>query len=98
MEESIFLVQPGIYKSLGRNTITINGLALDCTGSTFEFAAFCKGDVTLGIYVDAPESYESMLYFSVFVDGQLLQPREAYRFGGKGKSEFVLARALDEGY
>ncbi len=98
MEESIFLVQPGIYKSQGRNTITINGLALDCTGSTFEFAAFCKGDVTLGIYVDAPEAYENRLYFSVYNDGQLLQPREQYAFGGTGKSEFVIARGLEEGY
>lgn len=98
MEESIFLVQPGMYKSLGRNSFTINGLALDCSGSTFEFAAFCKGDVTLGIYVDAPESYESELYFSVYNDGQLLFPRERYRFGGKGKQEFVLAEDLEEGY
>lgn len=98
MEESIFLVQPGIYKAQGRNSITVNGLALDCTGSTFEFAAFCKGDVTLGIYVDAPEAYENRLYFSVYIDGQLLEPREKYGFGGTRKTEFVLARDLEEGY
>lgn len=98
MEESIFLVQPGIYKSQGRNSITINGLALDCTGSTFEFAAFCKGDVTLGIYVDAPDSYENQLYFTVYNDGQLLGPREKYKFGGTGKREFVIAQDLEEGY
>lgn len=98
MEESIFLVQPGIYKSQGRNSITVNGLALDCTGSTFEFAAFCRGDVTLGIYVDAPEAYENRLYFSVYIDGQLLEPREKFGFGGKRKTELVLARDLEEGY
>ena len=96
MEESIFLVQPGIYKSQGRNSITINGLALDCTGSTFEFAAFCKGDVTLGIYVDAPDSYENQLYFTVYNDGQLLGPREKYKFGGTGKREFVMGLGIQE--
>ena len=54
--------------------------------------------MTLGIYVDAPESYESELYFTVMVDGEVMTPREKYKFGGKGKSEFVIARELDEGY
>ena len=48
--------------------------------------------------MDAPDSYENQLYFTVYNDGQLLGPREKYKFGGTGKREFVIAQDLEEGY
>lgn len=60
----------GSYKTQGRTRTTNKGLSLSHTAASFEFNAYCEGNVKINLSATSiPEESGYGVYFTVFVDG-----------------------------
>ncbi len=84
------------YKTQGRTFIDSKGLALEYTGSSFEFNADCEGDVTVNIELAnmVSEIEDRGIYFTVYVDG-IKQSRMCLY--GTGVHSLTIAKDLAKG-
>lgn len=86
----------GKYKTQGRTDVSAKGLSLSHTATSFEFNAYCKGEIALEINASSiPEESGYGVYFSVYVDNELQRDRIVVK--KNEKQTLVIAEELEEG-
>jgi len=86
----------GKYKTQGRTDVSAKGLSLSHTATSFEFNAYCKGEVALELNATSiPEDSGYGVYFSVYVDQKLQRDRILVK--KNEKQTVVIAKKLEEG-
>ncbi len=86
----------GKYKTQGRTEVSAKGLSLPHTATSFEFNAYCKGDIAVELNASSiPEESGYGVYFSVYVDQKLQRDRIVVK--KNEKQILVIAEELEEG-
>ena len=86
----------GKYKTQGRTEVSAKGLSLSHTATSFEFNAYCKGDIAVELNASSiPEESGYGVYFSVYVDQELQRDRIVVK--KNEKQILVIAEELEEG-